>query len=262
MSNCFPLSGGEPEVWSFPSEVGSIGLAESGKLVVALRHSVVLFDPADGSSRTIAEIETNLGGTTRLNDGKVGSDGAFWIGSMDERPRPVSDPQGALYRVTADGKVEQKVTGLFTSNGLAFSPDGRVMFHSDLQRALGGPLDLDPLPAQSPTAPASSRRRRRRGRPDGGATDSEGYCDLERLVCPPSVNRYAPDGTLVAKHAVPVAAPTMPCFAGRGLRTGSFPHQPEKGQAGSAARALSAIRRDAGCRRAGLGSPVSRFRDR
>src|SRR5690606_21010994 len=121
---------GSTRTYSFPSEVGSFGLTESGRLVVALRSEVGLFDPADGSFRRLVEIEAENPGT-RLNDGKVGPDGAFWVGTMDDRDQPVKEPIGSLYRVDALGHVERKVEGLFVSNGLAFSPDGRTMFHSD-----------------------------------------------------------------------------------------------------------------------------------
>ncbi len=256
----FPLSGSEPQVWTFASDVGSIGLAESGCLVVALRHTVLLFDPADGSSRTIAEIETNLGATTRLNDGKVGPDGAFWIGSMDERPRPVSDPQGALYRVTADGKVEQKVTGLFTSNGLAFAPDGRSMFHSDSYGRWVDRWDLDPATGAIANRTRIVTQTEEGGRPDGGATDSDGYY-WSAGVSAQCLNRYTPDGRLVAKYEVPVAAPTMPCFAGKDLKR-LFLTSLKKGRphellaryplSGATLVADSPV----------SGAPVSRFRDR
>ena len=36
---------GEVRSWTFETEVGSLGLAASGKLVLALRQEVVLFDP-------------------------------------------------------------------------------------------------------------------------------------------------------------------------------------------------------------------------
>jgi len=256
----FSPDGADAKAWSFPTEVGSIGLAESGKLVVALRHSVVLFDPADGASRTIAEIETALGPVTRLNDGKVGPDGAFWIGSMDERPRPVSDPKGALYRVTADGRVEQKVTGLFTSNGLAFSPDGRSMFHTDSYGRWIDRWALDPA-----TGAISNRTRiatptEEGGRPDGGATDAEGFY-WSAGVSAHCLNRYTPDGRLVSKHEVPVASPTMPCFAGAGLkrlfltslRKGRSPEQLARFPLSGATLVADPPV---------AGAPVSRFRDR
>lgn len=114
--------------WDFASEVCSLGLAETGRLVVALRDRVGMFDPDNGKFDVIASIEDDRP-ETRLNDGKVGPDGAFWVGTMDDRPE--RKPIGALYRVSVNGTVEAKVDGLAVSNGLAFSPDGTAMFHAD-----------------------------------------------------------------------------------------------------------------------------------
>jgi sugar lactone lactonase YvrE len=106
--NALSVDDGAREPWDLPEVVGSFGLCRSGKLVVALRHRVVLFDP-----RT-RQVEALTGAvvqpvTNRMNDGKVGPDGAFWVGSMDENtPR---QPTGALYRVTPAGRIELKAEG-------------------------------------------------------------------------------------------------------------------------------------------------------
>lgn len=213
----FDLTGGEHHQWKFPSEVGSIGLAESGRLVVALRHSIGLFDPATGKWDEIARVEEEQGKATRLNDGKVGPDGAFWVGSMHDVSKN-RQPIGALYRVTADGQVAKKIDGLRVSNGLAFSPDGRVMFHSDSS----GPW-IDTWTLDAKTGAIDNRRRiaeltEETGRPDGGATDVDGNywsagASAQRL------NKFTPEGKLLATYPVPLAAPTMPCFGGLDLRT-------------------------------------------
>ena len=114
--------------WSFESEVCSLGLTASGRLVVALRDSVVMFDPVTDEIRDICRIEAD-NPATRLNDGRVGPDGAFWVGSMDDRPD--KEPIGALYRVDPTGRVDRKVEGITISNGLAWTADGEIMFHAD-----------------------------------------------------------------------------------------------------------------------------------
>ena len=100
-------------------------------------------DPADGSFVLLAEIEKDRT-DTRLNDGKVGPDGAYSVGSMDNRGGAVLEPIGSLYRVEASGTVEKKIDGLIVSNGLAFAPDGRTMFHSDSRGKWIDRWDLDP----------------------------------------------------------------------------------------------------------------------
>jgi sugar lactone lactonase YvrE len=202
--------------WSFDTEVGSLGLARSGRVVVALRHEVGLFDPDSGDWRRIAEIEAGRS-ETRANDGKVGPDGAFWVGTMDDRDVAVKEPIGALYRVTKAG-AEKKIDGVIVSNGLAFSPDGTAMFHSDSR---GKWIDRWAFDAKSGSI--SGRRRianldDETGRPDGGATDAEG-CYWSAGVSAARLNRFSPEGELLASFPVPVGAPTMPCFGGPGLKT-------------------------------------------
>jgi sugar lactone lactonase YvrE len=197
--------------WPMPETVASIGLCTSGRLLLAMRHALRLFDPATGSLQHFADVEVDMPGN-RLNDGKVAPDGTFWIGSMDEATK--SAPTGALYQVAADGSVRRRVGDLVTSNGLAWSADGRHMFHSDSRgrfikryRYRGGDLSEETLIAEPSV---------QQGRPDGGATDVEGgYWSAG--VSAGTLNRYTADGRSVERLRLPVAHPTMPCFGGPDL---------------------------------------------
>jgi sugar lactone lactonase YvrE len=246
------------ETHRFESEVGSIGIAETGRLVVALRHEVGLFDPESGIFERIAEIEAD-NPDTRLNDGKVGPDGAFWVGTMDDRNVTRKEPLGSLYRVDASGKVERKIEDVIVSNGLAFSPDGRTMFHSDSRGRW-----IDRWNFDAATGEISGRKRiavldDETGRPDGGATDATGAY-WSAGVSAARLNRFSPEGELLESYPVPVAAPTMPCFGGPGLtrlyvtslRVGRAPELLERYPlTGITIVADSPV----------AGSPVTRFRD-
>lgn len=222
--NALSVDTGARATWDLPDVVGSFGLCQSGRLVVALRHRVVLFDPASGAvtdlTPPVAEPPTN-----RMNDGKVGPDGAFWVGSMDERsPR---QPTGALYRVTADGRIEKKAEGYAVSNGLAWSPDGRVMYHSDSTSAIIEAWAFDPATGGMTNHRIIARLTNEDGRPDGAATDIAGnyWSAGPSAGC---INCFSPSGKLLAKLAFPVPGPTMPCFAGNhmyvtSLREGKSP---------------------------------------
>jgi len=209
------IASGAHRSWSFPSVVASFGLTDGGKFVVALRDSVVLFDPISGETRKLADVEADKP-TTRLNDGKVGPDGAFWVGSINEAPDRAAI--GALYRIDGSGRVETKVEGIKASNGLAFTADGRTMFHSDTRGVWIDRWTFDPA-----TGAISDRTRIAQpddamGRPDGGATDVDGYY-WSAGISAAKLNRYSPAGELVESHAVPAAAPTMPAFGGADGRT-------------------------------------------
>ena len=203
--------------WTFPSEVCSIGLAESGKVVVALRDEVGMFEPDSGDYKQLAQIALNPL-EARLNDGKVGPDGAFWVGSLAKKEGNSRPPAGALYRVDAGGRVERKVDNIATANGLAFSPDGTTMFHSDT----GAPW-IDRWKIDAATGAISERKRIATpddtvGRPDGGATDEEGNYWSAGFSAG-RLNHFSPDGQLLESTKLPVAATTMPCFGGSDLRT-------------------------------------------
>jgi sugar lactone lactonase YvrE len=208
--------GGDLMRYPMPDKPCSLGLAESGRLVVALTKRVVLFEPVSDAMIDVAELELDRP-TTRLNDGKVGPDGAFWVGSIDQgKPRA---PNAALWRVDPSGAVELKVDGCTGSNGLAWDAAGTTMFHSDSSAAHIDRWDFDPE-----TGAISGRTRIREkiadaaGRPDGGATDVEGgYWSAG--VSAGLLNRYDRDGNLLLSIPVPVATPTMPCFGGPDLRT-------------------------------------------
>jgi sugar lactone lactonase YvrE len=210
------LGSGVTQSWSFPSEVGSIGVCESGRIVMALRDQVGIFDPGTEAFDELARIEADSPGT-RLNDGKVGPDGAFWVGTMDDRGLEKREPIGALYRVDASGKVEKKVGELRVSNGLAFSPDGRTMYHADTGAPRIDRWDLDP-----DTGAISNRRKIAEpgdsiGRPDGAATDADGNY-WSAGISAGQLNKFTSDGVLLDSYPLPVGAPTMPCFGGKDLR--------------------------------------------
>jgi sugar lactone lactonase YvrE len=64
----------------------------------------------------------------RMNDRRTDPAGR-WVGSM-------RDPQDGRRRARSTasrptGRCTAMVAGLVTSNGLAFSPDGRILYHSD-----------------------------------------------------------------------------------------------------------------------------------
>ncbi|MDR6955721.1 sugar lactone lactonase YvrE [Ancylobacter sp. 3268] len=211
------IASGAIRRWDFPAPVGSLGLARSGRLVVAVGGEVRLLDAETGKHRLLAVLEPRFP-EFRLNDGKVGPDGAFWVGSMHDVAPERQRPEAVLYRVTADGRVERKLDGFKVSNGLAWTGDGRGMFHTDSRGPWIDRWDFDPS-----SGALSARRRLREmseaeGRPDGGACGRDGLywsCGVS-AGC---LNGFDADGQLVRRIALPLPAPTMPCFGGSGLGT-------------------------------------------
>jgi len=209
------LDSGNPSMWRLPGRVGSFGLCESDQLVVGLPDGVYLFTPESGGVELLVDPEPERP-TNRLNDGKVGPDGAFWVGSMDDRAD--KEPVAALYRVTADGTAERKIGDLTVSNGLAWSGDGRTMFHSDSRGAWIDRHDCDPATGALSNRTRIAELTTEQGRPDGAAVDVDGAywsCGVSAGV----INRFSRDGDLLEKIALPVPTPTMCCFGGPDMKT-------------------------------------------
>ncbi|MCP3734011.1 SMP-30/gluconolactonase/LRE family protein [Sphingomonas sp. RP10(2022)] len=211
---CGPNGEGLTE-FATPSTVGSIGLAGSAGLVAGLRDGVHLFDPDNGTWDRLCAIEEDRP-ENRLNDGRVGPDGAFWIGTMFEH-MPYQ-PTAALYRVAPDGAVKTIRTDLHVSNGLGWSPDGRLMYHVDSVVPEIDVYDFDPATGDFSATRVLTAFNAAIGHPDGAAVDAQGHY-WSAGVSAGRLNRFAPDGTLVESIELPVPWPTMPCFGGENLRT-------------------------------------------
>lgn len=198
-----------------PAAVGSIGLATAGRLVVALRTGVHLFDPLSGAFEFLVNPEPGRP-ENRLNDGKVGPDGAFWVGSMFEQP-PYA-PTGALYRVAPDGDVRCIRQAINVSNGIDWSPDGTTLFHVDSVLPEIRAYPFDPASGDVGEPWQWAQFDPAIGRADGAAVDADG-CYWSAGITAGRLNCFSPEGNLLNSIETPVRWPTMPCFGGPDLRT-------------------------------------------
>lgn len=209
------LGEGVVREWRLGDNVCSLGLCESGRMVVSLAREIILFDPDRGVSERLAGLEDELD-TNRFNDGKVGPDGAFWVGTMDQRPE--RQAVCSLYRLGSDSRLVRRKSGLAISNGLGWSPDGRSMYHSDSGGSWIDRHDFDSDTGAMGEGVRIATLSAEEGRPDGAAVDVEGgYWSAG--VSAGCLNRYAADGRLAERYAMPVLTPTMPCFCGPDLKT-------------------------------------------
>jgi sugar lactone lactonase YvrE len=200
--------------WSVPSRIGSFGLRESGGAVVALEDGFHLLDLDSGDLRFVAGPGQVPG--VRFNDGKVSPDGRFFAGTMDEER--LSRPIAALYRLDPDLTLHEVVGDLIVSNGLAWTADGRTMFHSDSKGPVIWAYDYDPADGAATNRRVVARPTEQVGRPDGGATDVEG-CYWSAGISAGVLNRWSPDGRLDRTIPLPCSNPTAPCFGGPDMRT-------------------------------------------
>ena len=210
----FDPATGAVETLDLPEELGCFAPSRAGGVIGAMR-SGIWHIAKDGARHLLAaNPETHEG--SRFNDGAVDPRGRLLAGTVD----PGRQGRAALYRYDRRG-LARLADGLMTSNGLAFSPDGRTLYHSDTPRFTVHAYDYD-----ADRGTISNRRtfvqltpgEPDQGRPDGAAVDAEG-CYWTALYQGARVHRYSPGGELLASFPVPAQSPTMPCFGGPDLRT-------------------------------------------
>ena len=199
--------------YDFGEAVGSIGRCSSGGLVVAAKTGFYFFDPATGTKTAISDPEANVP-ENRFNDGTVDPTGRFWAGTMKDGGEPKQ--QGRFYLLDHDLSVKAWDMPFYTTNGLAFSPDGKIMYCSDSNRAVRTiwRCDYDLDTGTPSNAQLFLDTHNLAGRPDGGTVDSDG-CYWMAGVGGWQIYRITPDGKIDMTIDVPVEKPTKPMFGGR-----------------------------------------------
>jgi sugar lactone lactonase YvrE len=200
-----------------PGRPGSLALThDADRLLVSMEHQLVDLTWSTGhvTPRTRLEADSIA---TRLNDGRTDAAGRFWVGSMDD-PTYSGDHAGTLHRVDPGGDSEAIRSGVGVSNGLAFSPDGSVMYWADTTRDLVWAYDYDVesgLPRNERVFLDFSELP---GRPDGACVDEAG-CYWVACVYGWAVLRATPEGDVDRVIDLPVEKPSMPAFGGSDLDT-------------------------------------------
>jgi xylono-1,5-lactonase len=197
--------------WAPPLRVCSLAPAVQGGFVAGTERGFMWVDPAAGRYDPIADPERHLP-DNRFNDGKVDRAGRFWAGTMDDREE---ESRGTLYRLDPGLSWAAVDGGYMVTNGPAFSPDGRTLYHTDSARQLIYSFDL------GETGEATGRRvfarfGERDGYPDGMTVDAEG-CLWVAFWGGWCVRRLSPAGEVLQSIELPVERPTSCAFGGAQL---------------------------------------------
>jgi sugar lactone lactonase YvrE len=208
-----PATGGNVAM-PMPAAIGCFALRRRGGFVVALRDGI-WFAAVDGRlERKIADAPYDPA-HHRFNDGRCDPQGRFLAGYMNERRDSNS---AALVRLDPDLTVTQVLRDMTISNGLAFSPDGRTMYHTDTPTHVINAYDYDAATGIPSRPRVLARFTGETDRPDGAAVDVEG-CYWTAFYRGGRVLRIAPTGETLATIPVPAMCPTMCALGGPDLTT-------------------------------------------
>lgn len=215
--HCFDPSTGVNETFDFGEPVGCLARRDKGGLVVAAQSGFWLYDPKTGAKEHLTDPESHLP-DNRFNDGTTDMQGRFWAGSMKDAPP--AEALGSFYRLDPDHSLNHWKGGFFTTNGTAFSPDGKTMYFSDSNADIRmiWAADYDTETGQPGPKRPFFDTRQVAGRPDGGTVDADG-CYWQAGVSGWQLYRITPDGRLDRTIDLPIEKPTKPMFGGPGLDT-------------------------------------------
>jgi len=208
---------GDNQQFQLDEPVGCLAPSVKGDLILATKSGFWRFDPGTGEKTALHDPEAHLP-ENRFNDGATDPKGRLWAGTMKDGGSTTAD--GAFYRLDPDLTSERWMGDIFTTNGLAFSPDGKTMYSADSNRAVqtiwAADYDLD-------TGQPSGRRvffdsREVEGRPDGGTVDADG-CYWMAGVGGWQLVRLTPSGKIDRIIDLPIERPSKPMFGGSKLDT-------------------------------------------
>jgi sugar lactone lactonase YvrE len=212
--NRFDPKSGRNIAWPMTSSIGSFALREHGGFVAALRDGIWLVDRDGRLGDRMAEAPYDPS-HHRFNDGRADRAGRFWVGTMNERRDGAT---GALYSLDAYFTLACVVEGVTISNGLAWSPDGRTLYHADTPTRVINAYAFDAASGTVADKRTFARFEGETDRPDGAAVDSEG-CYWIAFYRGGKIARLSPRGERLAEYPLPAMCPTMCAFGGPELRT-------------------------------------------
>ena len=196
--------------------IGGMAVHAEGGLVVSGKNvSLKRF----GETESILLLDRDPdNGNVGYNDLTTDASGRIYVGSLGSSPvfdDGLEPRAGNLYLIELDGKSRIVAEDVQLTNGLGFSPSGRVLYHSDSRR---GQIYRYEVVRNGDLKPREVFHEFENGAPDGLAVAEDGSVWVANAGAG-GVSVIGPDGVQLAFISIPVPMCTSVCFGGAGLRT-------------------------------------------
>jgi len=201
--------------WGLPESVGwALPTEKPGQYAVGLKTGIALFDTNNPKELHWLNREFPGNQHCRLNDACTDSIGRIWFGSMNFMDEKSAD--GKLASFTVEEGLRVHDTGFTVTNGPLVAPDGQFIYFSDTLNQVMYRYALSLIPGIIAYREDFIRFGEEQGFPDGMCFDAEGNIWVAMWGAA-KVNRFAPNGQLLASIDIPAINVTNVCFGGKNL---------------------------------------------
>lgn len=193
--------------------VTAISPRAKGGWIAATKKGLAFWDGRSGQFDLIVDPEQG-NPDHRCNDCTIDRKGRLWVGTLNQKD--LTAPTGSLWRLDADLSLHKIDTGFAVPNGMAFAPDDKTMYVTDMFHGKIVAYDFN-LAAGT----VSNRRDfalvpAEAGLPDGLITDADGFVWSAHWGGS-RVTRYTPAGKIDREIRLPAANVTCMAFGGADL---------------------------------------------
>ncbi len=191
--------------------IGFVALREQGGLVAGLEDGLYSVDVDSGETKCLVKVESDKK-SNRFNDGECDCMGRIWAGTM--AIEDVTNGSGSFYCIDTDFSVEKKIETTRVSNGVAFSPDNKTMYHIDSPTGEVCAYDFDKKAGQISGKRCAVNVPQEMGFPDGMTVDSDGNLWVGMWAGSAVVKYDGATGQMLEKIDIPALHVTTMVFGG------------------------------------------------
>ncbi|MBF66323.1 MAG: hypothetical protein CMQ29_01340 [Gammaproteobacteria bacterium] len=212
---CLDRDGNVAVVFEHRRGIGGMCLHEADGVVVSGRN--ISFKANGGGPTRMLLDRDEANDLVGFNDITADADGRIYAGSLGNSP-VFEDGRiataGKLFLIDLDGSIRVVAEDVMLTNGLAFSPDNRILYHSDSTRRTIFCYDVE---EGGSLGTKRSFAETRAGAPDGLVVAEDGSIWVA-LAGGSGVGVYNADGTHREHIQIPLPMCTSVCFGGDDLR--------------------------------------------
>ena len=213
---CLDLEDNFDVVFEHRRGIGGMSLHAEGGVVVSGRN--IGYKPFDGGDTVTLLERDEAAGLVGFNDITADAAGRIYAGGLGASPvfEDGREPAaGDLWLIDLDGSARVVGRDVRLTNGLGFSPDGKILYHSDSRRqaVMSYPVLPNGDLGEKTTFAVSER-----GVPDGLVVSEDGRVWVALAGGGAGVSVFGADGKEVDFIAIPQPMCTSVCFGGDDLK--------------------------------------------